>query len=603
MNRVFGSPDSHACGFVEVLHEGLPLTADKQPLQMAAAYGQTTRGLELELRIDGRPPAFVIVSAVPLWDSAGQPRGAIGAVVDITERKAAEARLIDAEHDLRESQRLIELAQEAGHVGFFHYDVEHDALAWTPGLAKLFKLAATAPGPTRAAWTQFIDSDDLERIERELRRDLYAGQEKDSFDYGVRLADGTALWLSSRIQILYADDGRAQHIVGVTVDLTEHKEAERERVALTAREQAARLEAESANRAKDVFLAMLSHELRNPLSAVSAAIELLNRIGSQSDSEVNARRILRRQTQHLTHMLDDLLDVARVTSGHLALSRRNFDLAARVQHLVDTLEITGQPYAHELTLDLKEVWIDADPTRVEQVINNLLNNAIKYTPPGGRIKVRVATQADQALLEVSNSGPGIAAELLPRVFDLFVQGERTLDRRDGGLGVGLTLVRRLVELHGGSIHAETTELGTVISVRLPAIAAPAIRVERRTAPRAAQRRIAVIEDNEDVLDALHNVLKVDGHTVWTATDGISGLALLLNVRPEVAIVDIGLPGLTGFAVAKRSRAGGYAGRMIALSGYGHLPDMEQALAAGFDDYLLKPIDLEKLQGILAAEPD
>jgi signal transduction histidine kinase len=603
MDRVFGSPDSHAGGFVEVLHKGRPLPAEKQPLQRAAALGESTRDLELELRFDGRPPAFVIVSAVPLWDSAGRPRGAIGAVVDITERKAAEARLISAEHDLRESQRLIELAQEAGHVGFFHYDVAHDTLAWTPGLAKLFRLADGTPRPSLAAWARFVDSGDLERVERELRRDLAAGEEKGSFDYGVRLADGTALWLSSRIQVLYADDGRPQHIVGVTVDLTEHKNAERERAALTAREQAARVEAESANRAKDVFLAMLSHELRNPLSAVTSAIELLNRIGSQAEAEVNARRILRRQTQHLAHMLDDLLDVARVTSGHLALSRRNIDLAARVQHLVGTLEITGQPNAHQLTLDLNEVWIDADPTRIEQVINNLLNNAIKYTPPGGRIEVRVGGEAGQARLEVRNSGPGIPAELLPRIFDLFVQGERTLDRRDGGLGVGLTLVRRLVELHGGSIHAETNELGTAISVRLPAIAAPAIRVERRVAPPVLRRRIALIEDNEDVLDALHSVLKVDGHTVWTATDGISGLALLLNVRPEVAIVDIGLPGLTGFAVAKRSRAGGFAGKMIALSGYGHVPDLEQALAAGFDAYLLKPIDLEKLQGILAAEVD
>jgi len=215
----------------------------------------------------------------------------------------------------------------------------------------------------------------------------------------------------------------------------------------------------------------------------------------------------------------------------------------------------------------------------------------------------VANEGDQALLEVSNSGPGISAELLPRVFDLFVQGERTLDRRDGGLGVGLTLVRRLVELHGGSIHAETAEQGAQISVRLPAIAAPPVAIQSPAVRQSLRRRIAVIEDNEDVLEALHSVLKVHGHTVWTATDGISGLALVLNIRPEVAIVDIGLPGLTGFAVAKRSRAGGYAGRMIALSGYGAVRDVEQALAAGFDDYLLKPVDVEKLHGMLAAETD
>ena len=600
MDRLFGTSASHASGFIQVLHEGQPLSADQQPLQRAAAAGESTRDMELELQIEGRAPTFVIVNAVPLWDNAGHPRGAIGAVVDITERKAGEARLIDAEHRLRESQRLVDLAQEAGHVGFFHYHVATDALAWTPGLSKLLKLADNQTTKSLFDWARFIGEGGRERIERELHKAIAARQEKETFNYSVQLEDETELWLSSRIQLIYGDAGQPQHIIGVTVDLTEHKAAERERLALIAREQAARLEAESANRAKDVFLAMVSHELRNPLSAVTSAIAVLNRVGGTSELEVNARRILGRQTHHLAHMLDDLLDVARVISGHIALSRHSLDLGARVKRSIDTLKITGQSDRHEFTVDLQEVWIDADATRIEQVVNNLLTNAIKYTPPGGSIKVRVARDANDALLEVINSGPGISPELLPRVFDMFVQGERGLDRHDGGLGVGLTLVRRLVELHGGSTSAETNENGTAICARLPAVEAPVQTVQRPTFSQTRPRRLAIIEDNEDVLDALSTVLEVDGHTVWTATDGVSGLALLLNVRPEVAIVDIGLPGLTGYAVAKRSRSGGFAGRMIALSGYGNAADIEQALASGFDDYLLKPVDLQKLQDILAA---
>lgn len=599
MNRLFGTSESHASGFIQVLHEGQLLPADQQPLQRAAAAGESTLDMELELVIKGRPPTFVIVNAVPLWDNTGQPRGAIGAVVDITERKASEARLIDAEHRLRESQRLVDLAQEAGHVGFFHYAVAPDALVWTPGLTKLLKLTDDQTSTSLFDWARFIDEGGRERIERELRTAIAVRQEKETFNYSVTLDDGAELWLSSRIQLIYGDAGAPQHIVGVTVDLTEHKAAERERLALIAREQSARLEAESANRAKDVFLAMLSHELRNPLSAVTSAIEVLNRVGGTSELELNARRILGRQTHHLAHMLDDLLDVARVISGHIALSRDGLDLGARVERIVDTFKLTGQSNQHELTVGLQEVWIDADATRIEQVVNNLLTNAVKYTPPGGRIRVRVARDEGDALLEVINSGPGISPELLPRAFDLFVQGERALDRRDGGLGIGLTLVRRLVELHDGVISAETNEHGTAIRVRLPAIEAPEPTAQRLTASVARPRRIVIIEDNEDVLEALNTILEVDGHTVWTATDGISGLALLLNVRPEVAIVDIGLPGLTGFDVAKRSRAAGFAGRMIALSGYGSASDVEQALASGFDDYLLKPVNVQKLHDILA----
>jgi CheY-like chemotaxis protein/anti-sigma regulatory factor (Ser/Thr protein kinase) len=280
------------------------------------------------------------------------------------------------------------------------------------------------------------------------------------------------------------------------------------------------------------------------------------------------------------------------------LARARLDLADLARRLVSALQLTGIATDHELRLDLHQVWIDADATRIEQVISNLLRNAVKHVPAGGRILLEVRPQGGEALLAVHDNGLGIPPNLLPHVFDLFVQGERTLDRRTGGLGIGLTLARRLVELHEGSISAVSSSEGTVFTVRLPAVQAPdaaATSVQSRLPPR---RRIVLIEDNEDALDALRAVLELDGHTVWAASDGVSGLAQILQMRPDIAFVDIGLPGLTGLEVATRSRAAGYAGRMVALSGYGQESDIRKSMVAGFDAHLVKPIDNEGLRRAL-----
>ena len=263
---------------------------------------------------------------------------------------------------------------------------------------------------------------------------------------------------------------------------------------------------------------------------------------------------------------------------------------------------------HTLVTDLREVWVEADVTRIEQVVSNLLGNAAKYTPPGGRIEVVLRGETapvggngapGEAVLEVRDNGIGIAAELLPRVFDLFVQGERSLDRRAGGLGVGLTLVRRLVELHGGTVGVQSSAAGSTFVVRLPAQPTPIPSVAPTALPESRRRRITVIEDNQDALNALRSILELDGHTVSSATDGVSGLAALLKLRPDIAIVDIGLPGLTGLEVALRSRAAGYPGRMFAISGYGQESDVRQALKCGFDAHLVKPIDAAELRRLIA----
>jgi PAS domain S-box-containing protein len=603
MNELMGPPEDEArVGGVRLLHRGARLERADHPLQRAAQHGEAVHAMELEVLSEERAPRFVIAHAVPLLDAQGRPRGALGAVVDITARKLAEAHLISTDRRLRESQHLVDLAQEAGHVGFFRYLFDADSVSWSAGQAKLFGIEHGPFEGTLKDWAQRIHPEDRERVEQGLRHMVSDTQPRQMLDFRVATPDGSLRWLSTRLVLSFGDDGRPLQMIGVTVDMTDQKKAERERAALVEREQAARREAEAASRAKDEFLAMLGHELRNPLGAISSAVEVLNRVGAGEPSAISARTIIARQTRHLSHLMDDLLDVARVISGKVVLTPQTADLAALVQRLVGTLELTGATHQHTMHSDLKTTPIHADLTRIEQVVNNLLTNALKYTPAGGRIDVRVCPSEGRALLEVRDTGQGIAPELLPRIFDLFVQGERPLDRRGGGLGIGLTLVNRLVGLHGGTVSVDSSREGTVFQVFLPlAEEAPSILPGEPRLPSGRHRRVLIIEDNQDAVDALSAMLRLDGHTVWTAMDGIGGLDALLTLRPEVAVIDIGLPGLNGFEVAQRSRAAGYPGRLVALSGYGQGHDVRRALQAGFDAHLVKPVDSERLRELLVAE--
>lgn len=369
--------------------------------------------------------------------------------------------------------------------------------------------------------------------------------------------------------------------------------------ALIAGEQAARLQAESASRAKDEFLAMLGHELRNPLGAIASAVEVLNRVDAGTELAVNARLIIGRQTRHLAHLMDDLLDVGRVISGKVLLAKQRLELGALVERVIANFELTGMSQRHDVRLELGQVWVEVDPTRIEQVVSNLLGNAFKYTPPGRRIDVALWRRDGRALLEVRDQGPGIAAALLPHVFDLFVQGERPIDRPGGGLGIGLTLVRRLIELHGGRVTAHSSAAGTTFQVALLAAEAPA-RVDDATRPAPPPpRRVLVVDDNADVLSAMRSMLELDGHLVSTAIDGEHGLAVLLGEVPDAAIVDIGLPGLSGYEVARRGRRAGYAGKLFALSGYSGASTVDQARRHGFDAHLAKPVDPQRLHELVA----
>ena len=372
-----------------------------------------------------------------------------------------------------------------------------------------------------------------------------------------------------------------------------------------AREQQARVEAETANRAKDEFLAMLGHELRNPLNAIAGATGVLAHSTATPEQCTRAREVIQRQVSSLRELVDDLLDVARVTSGKIVLNRQLLDLSSVVRGIVSVMGAAGRLGRHRVETELSEAWIAGDETRLEQVVANLVDNAAKYTPDGGLIRVHVAREGDEAVMQVQDTGVGISAELLPRVFELFTQGERTLDRAQGGLGLGLALVRRLVELHGGRVEAASDGVGhgTTLTVRFPA-AAPPVSTEPRARSAPGQKRglrILVVEDNPDGRETLSMMLRLSGHEVTEAESGPAGVDAAHAMRPDLAIVDIGLPGFDGYEVARRLRADPEtaATRLAALTGYGQEDDRQHALAAGFDWFLVKPADPRALEDVLA----
>ncbi len=371
-----------------------------------------------------------------------------------------------------------------------------------------------------------------------------------------------------------------------------------------AREQQARVEAEQASAAKDEYLAMLGHELRNPLNALASANAVLAQVDPRSAHAGRAREIIDRQVLGLRELVDNLLDVARVTRGMITLDRKIVDVAVVARRAVAAMAGAGRLGNHEVEADCREAFADGDETRIEQMVTNLLDNAAKYTHEGGRITVRTRTDGSDALIQVEDNGMGITPELLPRVFDLFTQGSRTLDRTQGGLGLGLTLVRRLAELHGGSVDAVSKGpgRGASFTVRIPRSDADlAARPAASTAPETRALRILLVEDNPDGRETLAMMLGLKGHDVHEADTGPKGFERAMALHPDVAIVDIGLPGYDGYEVARRVRAEPRAAgiRLVALTGYGQEEDRRNALKAGFDHFLVKPADLDALEEILA----
>ncbi len=365
-------------------------------------------------------------------------------------------------------------------------------------------------------------------------------------------------------------------------------------------------ELQDANRRKDEFLAMLSHELRNPLAPIRNAVEVIRRLAPPDPKLTMARDVVDRQVTLLARLVEELLDVSRISQGKIALKKEPVDLARIIAHSVETSRplIDARAQALSVSVPAAPVWLSADFARLSQVVSNLLNNASKYTGEGGRIELTASAEAGEARIVVRDNGAGIEPQLLHKVFDLFVQGERALDRGQGGLGIGLTLVKRLVELHNGRVDAASDGpgRGAIFTVTLPCIAAvePQRQDQQYPVPKSSEvygRRVLVVDDNVDAAESTAAFLRLEGHEVKAVHDGLQALASLKVFDPHVVVLDIGLPGLDGYAVARQLRSRGDTSHvlLVALTGYGQKEDRSKAAEAGFDYHFVKPADPRDIQ--------
>ncbi len=389
------------------------------------------------------------------------------------------------------------------------------------------------------------------------------------------------------------------------------REANEKLVIATLQAQMATEVAEHANRDKEQFLAMLAHELRNPLAPISNALAILRRKTSADPTVTWVHDIIKRQVDHLTRLLNELLEASRLTTGKVVLKKRPTEVSETMRFAIEASQplIRGRRQHLSVAYPAQPMVVDGDRTRLVQIFSNLLHNAAKYTPEGGSIRFS-ATDAGRAVeVRVADNGSGIAADVLPHVFDIFTQEGRSLDHAQGGLGIGLTVVRSLVELHGGTVNATSPGLGlgSEFSVVIPLMANPPLEIpamsnEQLEAP-GRSLRIVLIDDNVDANDSLNAVLRVMGHEVSTAFDGKAGFELVRDTHPQLVVCDIGLPGMDGYQIITRLRetVKGPMPYMIAVTGYGQPEDRARALASGFDHHLTKPVDVEELLRLIAAQ--
>jgi len=538
------------------------------------------------LRKDGsRFWANVVITA--MRDATGTLRGFSKITRDISERRRYEETLRLSEERFR---LLVESVKD---YAIFMLDPEGRVVSWNAGAQRIKGYAAQ--DVIGRHFSVFYTEEARRRKWPE--QELSSARQQGRFeDEGLRVRkDGTTFWANVVLTPVYDREGVLRGYAKVTRDLTERQ----------------RIEAlEQAERQANEFLAMLAHELRNPLAPMANALKLLAGRPTLDSTEQWVRDVLERQTSQMTRLVDDLLDVSRVTRAAMVLDRKPVDVRTSVRNAVDAARQWVDEAGHRVELSIAEerLMVDGDEVRLHQIFQNLLHNAAKYTPPGGRIEVLARREGGEAVIRVRDNGVGMSAELLESAFELFKQGGQSLDRQKGGLGVGLTLVQRLAGLHGGSVeaHSEGAGKGSEFVVRLPLRAEPAI-VDAASVARAgdaaqsgAPRRVLVVDDNQDAAHALRLLLESDGHQVLVASDGPGGLAMAREHRPDVVLLDIGLPKLNGYEIAKQIRADPAlkATMLVAVTGYGQMQDRALASAAGFDHHLVKPVEFKALQELL-----
>ena len=544
--------------------------------------------------VDGAPVDFE-ARLVPEFGEDGEIESVLSIASDITSQERIDAAL-------RESKARLEFTLAAAHVGEWEIDVDSGACRHSALFDRCFGFDAPQPSWSLEAMLSHVHADDRERVRAQVAH-AFDTREELAFECRVVWPDASEHWIdvhgsayvSSRADA--AGGGLRLRYLGIIADVTARKHAE---AALR-----------DADTRKDEFLATLAHELRNPLAPIRNAVQIMQLSRDDAIHE-NARKIIERQLKQMVHLVDDLLDVSRISQGKVELRLERVDVASVVATAIETSRPLIDAGRHELTVSLpppRELMVDADITRLCQIIANLLNNAAKYTPEGGRIDVSARRDGAQVVIGVRDSGIGISKDMLPRVFDMFAQVDRSRERAQGGLGIGLALVKRLVEMHGGSVGAASDgpDRGCCFVVRLPLVA-DAAEASRPDAPHELEagamngQRVLVVDDNVDSAESLAQVLSILGYHTRTAHDGAAAVELARAWRPAIVLLDIGMPRMDGLDAARAIRRlpGGERMVLIALSGWGQHEDRRKSQEAGFDHHFVKPLDVEVLIDLIGA---
>jgi PAS domain S-box-containing protein len=503
-----------------------------------------------------------------------------------------------AEVALERANARLESAMSAAEIGSWVWDLRADIVSVDRNLAALYGIEdERALNADAARRRQLIHPEDLTSVSNRDDETRRTGV-LPSTQFRIARSDGSERWVIRRGKVHFDSDGTPILLAGLLIDVTAQKLAE----------QALR----EADRRKDEFLATLAHELRNPLAPIRNAAKLLESPGADDRQRQWGRDVIARQVQRMALLLDDLLDVSRITSGRLQLRRQSVELSSLVTSAVETARPLIDAKRHHLQIDLPDqpIELDVDPLRLSQALSNLLTNAAKYTDPAGRIELTATLDSSELKIAVRDSGIGLGAQAIPRVFDMFSQVDSAVDRTEGGLGIGLALVKGLVNLHGGSVQAasEGPGRGSTFTISLPRASVVTVTVRPTTSapleqPAGGARcRVLVADDNVDAAQTLAMILQMSGFEVAVASSGREALEMARRDQPEALILDIGMPELNGYEVARhvRQERWGQEVLLIALTGWGQPDDKEKARAAGFDHHLTKPVDLDMVERLLAA---
>jgi len=568
--------------------DGTPLPHDKCPMAVSLQERRSVRGVEaIAERPDGSRIWFEPYPT-PLFDAAGNLVGGVNMLVNITERKRAE-----------EARALLAAVVENSDDAIITKNLAGIITSWNKSAERLF--GYTSDEAVGRSITLLIPPERLHEEPQILSR-LCRGERVDHFETIRVRKDGTLLDVSLTISPVKNGSGRIVGISKIARDITERRRVEK---ALRESEETLKI----ADHRKNEFLATLAHELRNPLAPIRNSLHILRIAGTDDPSMARVQEVLERQVNHMSRLVDDLLDVARITSGKIDLRTEPLEIAAVIRSAVEVSKPLIDAGQHRLatTLPAAPITIEGDAVRLTQVVANLLNNAAKYMEPGGQIWLTAGREQADAIISVRDTGLGIPADMLPHIFQMFNQADRDRKLAQGGLGVGLALAKRLVEMHGGRIEARSPGkgLGSEFVIRLPLAQQqlPAVNVASPAAghePKVKGNRILIVDDNKDAAHSLGLLLRMLGHEVETANDGPTALQVLASYRPAVVLMDLGMPGMTGYEVARQARELPHCKDIlfIALTGWGQEEDRRRTREAGFDHHLLKPVNLGALEVLL-----